>query len=307
MALTYDQLSAITYRKFIPKMVDNIFDSDPILQRAKSKGWYTSQNGGLTINQPLMYAQTSSAGSYNPTDTLNTTDNDQFTSAQYDWRFYYANISITRADELKNSGDSQILDFVKNKVQAAEMTLKDDLCDGIYSDGSSATDIGGLRLIVDSANTVGGISQSTYSWWQAQENSSTTVTTLAALNTMYNTLTINSKHPSVGMTTRAIYGFIWNLFQPQQRFMDSESAKGGFQSLMMNGVPIIMGSKVPASHFFWLCEEFLNLYYHPQEDFRFEKFQTPINQNLKVAKVYWAGNLTSSNNRMHGKFTALAS
>lgn len=307
MPLSYDQLSAITHRKFIPKMVDNIFDSDPILQRAKSKGWYTSQNGGLSINQPLMYAQTSSAGSYNPTDTLNTTDNDQFTSAQYEWKYYYANISITRADELKNSGDSAVLDFVKNKVMASEMTLKDDLCDGIYSDGSTSTDIGGLRLIVDSANTVGGISQSTYSWWQAQENSSTTVTTLSALNTQYNTLTINNKHPTVGMTTRAIYGFIWNLFQPQQRFMDSETAKGGFQSLMMNGVPIIMGSKVPASHFFWLNEEFLNLYYHPEEDFRFEKFQTPINQNLKVAKVFWMGNLASANNRMHGKFTALAS
>lgn len=307
MPLTYDQISAITYRKFVPKLVDNIFDSDPLLQRAKSKGWYTAQNGGLTINQPLMYAQISASGSYNPTDTLNTTDNDTFTAAQFDWKYYYANISILRADELKNSGDSQILDLVKNKIKVAEMSLKDDLGDGIYSDGTTSSDMGGLRLIVDSANTVGGISQSTYSWWQSQENASTTVTTLTALNTMYNTLTINSQHPSVGVCTRAIYGYLWALFQPQQRFMDAATAKGGFQSLMMNGVPVIMGSKCPSSHFFWLNEEYLNLYYHPEEDMRFEKFQMPINQNLKVAKIFWAGNLASSNNRMHGKFTALAS
>lgn len=307
MPLSFGQIDSITYKKFIPKLVDNIFDSDPILQRAKSKGWYTSQNGGLTINQPLLYAQTSSAGAYSPSDTLNTADNEQFTAAQYDWKYYYANISLLRSDELKNSGDSQILDLVKNKVQAAEMTLKDDICDGIYSDGSTAAEIGGLRLIVDSANTVGGISQSTYSWWQSQENSSTTVTTLAALNTQFNLLNINGKQPTVGMTTRTIYGFIWNLFQPQQRFMDSETAKGGFQSLMMNGVPIIMGSKVPSSHFFWLNEEFLNLYYHPEENFRFDGFVKPTNQNSRTAKVYWSGNMTSSNNRMHGKFTALAS
>jgi hypothetical protein len=80
MALPYTQLSAVTHSKFIPKMVDNIFDSDPLLQRAKDRGWYTSCDGGKDINQPLLYATTTAAGSYNPTDTLDTTDNEQFTA-----------------------------------------------------------------------------------------------------------------------------------------------------------------------------------------------------------------------------------
>jgi hypothetical protein len=33
----------------------------------------------------------------------------------------------------------------------------------------------------------------------------------------------------------------------------------------------------------------------------------PINQSLRVAKIYFAGNLCSSNNRMHALFTGLAS
>jgi hypothetical protein len=305
MALTYDQISAVTQKHYVRKMVDNIFDSDPLLQRAKEKGWYTSINGGTSIMQPLAYALTTAAGSYNPTDTLNTTDNDQFSSADYSWKFYYANISISRADELKNSGDAAILQFVKEKVKMAEMSLKDSLQDGLYSAGSSSSDIGGLRLIVDSANTVGGIAQGSYSWWQSQEDSSTTTLTLDALQSQFNTLSIGGKHPSVIMATRANYNRLYALLQPQQRFTDAKTASAGFQSLLFNGVPFIAGSKVPSGHIFMLNEEFLHLYYHPQEDMRFEPFSKPVNQNVKLAKIYWAGNLGTSNARMQGKFTAI--
>jgi len=303
MALTYDQLSAVTQNKFIPKLVDNIFDSDPLMKRAKDKGWYTSVDGGLDINQPLLYAANTAAGSYNPTDTLDTTDNDQMTAATYQWKFYYANITITRADELKNSGDSQILNFVKQKTMAAELSLKDSLQDGLYSDGSTASDVGGLALVVDSANTVGGIDQSAYSWWRSQEDTSATLT-LALLQSMYNTLTIDGSSPSVIMATRANYNRYYALLQPQQRFMDAETAKGGFQSLMFNGTPFIAGSKVPANHVFMLNEQFINLYYHPKEDFRFEPFIKPTNQNVQTAKIYWAGNFGTSNARQLGKFSS---
>jgi hypothetical protein len=53
MALTYDQVTAITQKKFIPKMYDNIFDSNPLLQRAKKKGWYDKLDGGERIVVPL--------------------------------------------------------------------------------------------------------------------------------------------------------------------------------------------------------------------------------------------------------------
>ena len=305
MPLPYNQLSAVTRTKYIPKLVDNIFDSDALLKRAKDKGWYTSVDGGDAIAQPLMYATTTAAGSYNPTDTLDTTDNEQFSAAKYLWKFYYANITITRADELKNNGDSAILNFVKQKVMAAEMTLKDKIQDGIYSDGTTASAIGGLRLIVDSGNTVGQIDQSAYSWWQSQEDSTTTTLTLDSMQTMFANLSINNLTPSVIMATRANYNRYWSLLQPQQRFMDKSSADAGFTSLLFNGTPVIIGAKVPANHMFFLNEEFLNLYYHPKEDFRFDDFISPINQNLKVGKIYWAGNMGISNARTCGKFTGL--
>jgi hypothetical protein len=158
---------------------------------------------------------------------------------------------------------------------------------------------------VSTSNTVGGISQSTYSWWAAQVDSSTTTLTIAALQSLYNNCSIGNDKPTIGIATKSIYNSYYALLQPQQRFMDSETAKGGFDSLMFNGMPLVVDSHDPASHLFMLNEAYLHLYYHPDENFRFEPFAKPINQNVKVAKIYWAGAFGSSNNRMHGKFSAL--
>ncbi len=306
MALTYDQISAITQKKWVPKLVDNIFDSDILLKRAKSRGWYEAKNGGTSIMQPLMYAQITAAGSYAPQAQLDTTDNDTFTSAEYQWKYYYANITISGPDEKKNSGDAAILDFVKNKTMAAEKTLMDLIGDGIYSAGTTSTDIGGLRLVVDNANTVGGIDQSTYTWFQAQEDSTTTTFGISALQTQFNTLTINSESPTIAVATRANYNRYYGFLQPSQRFIDTESAKGGFQSLMFNGIPFVVGSKCPASHIFLLNESYLHLYYHPERNFNMQNFIPSSVHDAKTAKIFWMGNLGISNPRKCGKFTAVA-
>lgn len=306
MALTYDQISAVTQKKYIPKLVDNVFDSDPILQRAKSKGWAGTVDGGTSVIYPLNYAQSTAEGWFTAAATLSNVDNDVMTGAEYNWKQRYVSIVVTRKDELMNSGDSQIIDFVKSKVQIAEKTMADKLADAVYNAGTDSTAIAGLRSIVDTANTVGGISQSTYSWWQSQEDGSTTTLTLAALQTMHTALSINNEGPTVILATRANYNRYYALLQPQQRFTDGDTAKGGFSSLMFNGVPFIAGSKVPSSHIFMLNEKYLKLDAHKDENMRFSKFQEPNNQNIKVAKVYWMGVFGTDNARMHGKFTAIA-
>ena len=303
MALTYDQVSAITEKKFIPKLRDNIFDSNPLLQRGKKK-FLEKLDGGTSIMVPLNYAKISSAGWYAGADTLATSDNDIITAAEFSWKQLYVNISISRADELKNSGDAAILSLVKNKVKVAEKTLEDLLSTGLYNAGSDSKAIVGLRDIVATDQTVGGISQTTYSWWAGQVDSTTTTLSIAAMQSRFNAAAVNADVPSVIPTTRALYNSYYGLLQPQQRFMDAESAKGGFSSLMFNAAPVIADSYCPSSHMFFINESYLHLFVHKDEDMRFEPFQKPVNQNVKVGKVYWMGALGSSNNRLHGALTA---
>lgn len=305
MALTYDQVTAITQKKFIPKMVDNIFDSNPLLQRAREKGWYDKIDGGERIVCPLMYAQTTASGWYAGAQTLDVSDNQNISAAEYVWKQLYANVTIRRDEELKNSGDSQILSLVKNKVKGAEKTLADALGTGIYSDGTDANAIVGLRDIVAVDQTVGGISQSSNSWWQGKVDSSSTVLSLAVMQTLRNQATIDNESPTVCVATRTIYDLYFSLLQPQQRFQDPKTADGGFQNLLFCGIPMIADSHCPASHLFMLNEKHLYLWAHKDEDMKMDEFRKPINQNVKVAQINFMGAMGSDNNRLHAKLSAI--
>ena len=305
MALTIDQLNAITDKHYIKKLHDNIFDSNALLQKIKKGGSYKSVSGGTQIYVPLNYAMTTASGWYSGADTLSTTDNDQISAAVYDWKSLFAGVSITEEDELKNSGDAEQLNLLKSKMQIAEKTLKDALGTGLYSDGTTAKSIVGLRDIVATDQTVGGISQTDNSWWAGQVNSTTTTTTIAAMNALFQQCSVDSDVPNFIATTRTLYSAYYALLQPQQRFMDEETAKGGFQNLMFNGAPVVVDSHCPASHMFMLNLNHLHLFYHPKRDFAFEPFQKPINQQVKVSRILFMGAFGSSNNRLHGKLSAL--
>lgn len=305
MAVNLGQLDAITHKKIIPKMFDNIFDSAPLLKRFLKGGQYVSVEGGTSIDVPLNYATTSSSGWYQGSETLNTTDNENIDAARYSWKSLYANISITDEDDLKNSGPAGVLKLLASKAMIAEKTLKDTLATGLYSDGSDSKSIVGLRDIVATDQTVGSISQSTNSWWQANVDSTTTTLTLSALQTQYENASVDSEKPTVGMATRANYNRYYNLLQPQQRFTDDSMARGGFMNLMFNGVPFISDSNCPANHVFFLNEKHLWLWYHSKRNFSAEPFQKPINQQVSVSRILWMGSFGSSNNRYHAALTGL--
>lgn len=302
MALT-SAISSLTNRYLIPKLVDNIFDSNVLMRRAKSKGWYDTIDGGTTIDQPLVYAQTTAAGWYSGSQTLSTDDNQQITQATWDWKQAYANVTITHIDELINSGSNAIINHLKSKVQLAEKTLKDIFATSLFGDGT--TGIQGIKLICAATGTHGGLAKATYSWWQANVDSTTTVLTPAALQALIGDCTIDSDRPTVIVTTQDLFDDLYNAFQPQQRFADEDTLKAGFTNIIVNGIPVIVDSHCDSGYLYLLNEGYISIKAHKNENFRFDGFVKPVNQNIKTAKIYWAGAMTSSNNRMHGMFTSL--
>ena len=119
MALDIGQLSAITHKYIMPRLFENIFDSNPLLKKLLASGQYHSVSGGTTVDIPLAYAQTTASGWYSGADTLNTAENEQLTAARYNWASIYAGITITEEDELKNGGSAGVLKLLASKAQMA--------------------------------------------------------------------------------------------------------------------------------------------------------------------------------------------
>jgi hypothetical protein len=305
MALDYDSVNAITHKYIVPKVADAIFDSNPLLKRAKEK-FQMTVDGGERIVQPLNYAQITASGWYNGYDTLDTSANELLTGAAYTWKQAYAAMTISRREELQNSGKAAVVRLLQQKAKIAEKTLSDKLGTGLYNAGTTTNAIVGLSAIVNTSSTIGGISQSSYSWWTAGSyDSSTTTLSLYGMQTVDNACTIDNESPTVVMVTRAILNYYYALLQPQQRFTDSGTANAGFSNLLFQGKPVIADSHCTAASVYFLNENFLHFYVHPEENFRLEPYTKPTNQNAMVAKIFWQGAFGSSNNRMHGRMTAI--
>lgn len=299
----FDQISAITRRYFLPKMADNIFVGTPELRRIKEKS-EKLVDGGTKIVAALEYAEGNFQW-YSGSETLNTADVDQYTSAVFDWRQAAAPITISRLDELKNMGEAQVIDFLKAKVKSAEKTIRQNMSEAWFNAGTDAKAPHGFRSFISTGNTFGGISQVNNSWWQAQVDSATTTLGMTALETLFMNCSEDTEQPTVAYTTKALYSKYWGLLQPQQRFVDEASAKAGFTSLMFNGIPVLACSNAPSGYWFFVNEAYVHMFSHKSENLKMDDFERPRNQNVKSAMIFWAGNYGSTNNRYHGVLSAL--
>ena len=123
MALNYDSLSALTRDKFLPVLVDNIFQSNPLTLKLLKGA--EKLDGGKKIITPIEYGKNSAQGFYSGYDVLDTTPSDPITAAEWNWKQAFSTITISGEEELKNSGDSQVLSLLKSKMKNAEKSLKD--------------------------------------------------------------------------------------------------------------------------------------------------------------------------------------
>ena len=227
---TLDAISSVTQKHFIPKLADNVNTSNVLLMKLKKE----TVSGGTDIRQPIRYRR-GVQENYSGSQVLNTSYIEKKFAAVFSWKQKNFPIVISGLDEIKNAGPEKIIDHVKTETDAAEEDAMDSYATGIYSAGTDALEINGVRNFLSTSNTYGGISQSSNSFWQAQMNSTTTALTLSAMNLLYEACRQGNDAPDLIVTTETQFNKFWGLLQPQQRFQDTETAKAGFKNLLFNG------------------------------------------------------------------------
>ena len=271
----------------------------------KSSGRYIKQDGGERIIQPLLYQTNNQGKWYVRDDVLNTTMPALNTAAEYEWRHYDIPVVVPFTDTIKNAGDPRVLSLVAIGIEGTEMSMADDMGTGLFSSGSNSKQLDGLRLAVATTSTVGGISQSTYSWWQAQVDSTTTLLSIPAIRNIISECTIDKKRPSILVGDRDMFERICDLMQPAQRFTDEKTANAGFENVLVAGIPMVIDSHCPSTNLYALGEEWLKMFFSPGDDFKLLPFQMPINQRVMVARLGWSGNMAYNNLRMLGVLSGI--
>lgn len=306
---SFNQLTAVTRRYYVPKMADNIYKARPLLALMRKKG--VKINGSSQIIVPVGY-KAGLGGSYTGLDTLSSTAQDEISAATYEWKQYYGATVIAGREAVLNAGPHQVVDFMDAKMQIAEGGLLNQLNTDLFStNGDTANGVGGLRNAVGVSRTLGTIASTSSSnaFWESNVDSSTTALTLSLLATARNACMNNSTNisPDVIVTTSAIWVLIHAFVDDLQRFVDTKTADMGFPNLLVLGIPTFWDNECPASHIFMGSTKTISLYQQSERPIRFDGWRKPTDQDGMIGFFFWMGNVVVSQPRTWYKFSAITS
>src|SRR5690554_4016813 len=88
----FSELSVTTWKKYYKNIADNVSKNNALLRRLDVKGNTRKEPGGLTIVQPLDYAENNTYQRYSDYDILNVAASEVLTAAEFQWRQIALNI-----------------------------------------------------------------------------------------------------------------------------------------------------------------------------------------------------------------------
>lgn len=309
-------LTAIARRFIAPRIADTVYKSNALLYRLYAMNKVVIK-GGTQIESPVIVSRMSSGGFYQGSTVLTVTPSDTVINGAWAWKQAYVPIVVDGLTEIRNGGPAEIAQYIDLMAAQAKMEMSEILGESLWSDGiSNPLYLDGISAIVDNGtdtNVYGGISRAQYPQWSAQVDNSTAALTLATMQALVGEATFGGRHPTICITTQKQYNEYYGLNTSIQRFVagpggvDEQLAQAGFTNVLFNGIPLLVDSHVPAAsmQMVFLNENFLTFYVAEGRDMYVEDFQTPVNQDARVSKILWAGNIVSNNPQTHAKFTAL--
>ena len=302
------EIVATTLRNRSGQLADNVLNHNSLCARLLQKGNVKPVSGGREIIQELEYAENGTSGWYSGYEVLDISPSEVFDAATYDWKQLAGNVTISGLEEIKNSGKERVINLIASRIKNLEKTLKNDLATALYADGTTDTkSLGGLQYLVQndptSSSTVGGINQSTYSFWQNQY-SATAATSSGniggRMNTMWLSCIRGTDKPDFIVAENNLYTDFEASLQQYQRFSDASEAAKGFESLKYKTADVFYDDQCTADNMYFLNSDYLFLRPHTDRQFTPLMERQSINQDACVTPVVWAGNLTCSNRSLQG-------
>ena len=314
---TLADVAATTVDAYLPGLIDNFFNSNPLWLRLASKD-RVLLDGGDKIRQPIIYDKMI-GGSYSSNDTFDIQRVQTKTVMQFSWSQYFVNLTIDGLTMLQNEGGAtKVMDLVEAEMETARLSLAEYLGVDLFLDGtanSSKAILGLIAGIDDGTNVAsyGGITRSANGAQGTAVTGNLNTTggalNLPLLNTIMGSATIQPARPDMLITTQTMWNKAWDRVQPQQRFPSGpgfdDLVKVGFNAINLNGAALVVDSHVASGNMWFLNTDYIKLIIHKSRDFHFTGFQKPTNQDILVGQIFWAGQLVVVAPRLCARATGL--
>lgn len=336
--VNFDSLVSATLNNTRSQRYDQIFRKSVFWAWLHQAGRKELIDGGVRIQRALEYAVNGTVKSYNGYDPVDLTPQDHMTSLLEDLKEVAGSVVISRREERQNSGRAQIINLLTSKIENLDRSFGQKMNEMVLAPTGTSLVAGNsdkdLRPITEwistAANTVGGVSETTNSWWAPQrklaDSQSNTAQTMSnfkqELRHFYNTCSRhNDGTPDLVLTSQAVAEKYEQSLEGQVRYNDTRFANLGFETVKLYSAAVAWDQIVPRSSVgsttvnlhsidttdntydhlaYFVNSQFFKLCVDSQTDLVNRPFMDSVDQTAKSALVLFMGQLICTNRRAQG-------
>ena len=309
---SFNDILTASFNNHREGFVNCIMNNNAFFMMLDKYGMTRELDGGVAIVEPLMFNTSTAVGSYSGSDILDVSVQNALTAAKFVWKQIHCPISIDGITEFQNAGKSRRIELIQAYMTQAETSLNVYTNKVLFGDGSGngGKDITGLLAAVEEGtvwSTYGDIDSNLFPVWR---NAWATVGSFATngidkMKSMYNTVSQGPKNPNLIITTQAIYEYYEKTVSNVYRTMDLKTANIGFTNLVFKNCPIIFDDDCTSGYMYFIMSEFFKMVYGKGKKMTLTPFQTPHNQDIRVASMFAYLQLVCNHRRRQGVLTGI--
>ena len=293
----YNELTYVTRRAFIPKLVVQIYNSTPLMAALIANS-QTASGGVSSVSVPVQGSQFVNAqwSDYSGSFAQPSVQQGAY-QAEFNLKLLVSPVPFLGMEGAVQQ-DYAIIPLIEARMNDATNVMMDSMATALYTNSTNNQQFIGLPAAVDDGTgtaTYGNINRSTNTWWKSKQYAAGSVnpTRQNVLQYISGTVKNGAEVPTFGVCGFGTWTLLAQDYVGQENYMitpgsgfdgDANGPQAAFRALMVAGVPIYPDPYCPEGTLYLLNTNYLSLYIHEQASFAFTGFESTL-PNFQIGYV----------------------
>jgi hypothetical protein len=287
----YTELTYLTRRAFIPKLVVQIYNSTPLMAALIANSQQAT-GGVSSVTVPVQGSQFINAqwSDYSGSFTQPAVQQGAY-NAEFNLKLMIAPVPFLGMEGAVQQ-DHAVIPLIEARMNDATNVMMDGMATALYNNTTNTQQFIGLPGAVDDGTTLGtygNIARSTTvnTWWRSKVYAAGSVnpTRQNVLQYISGTVKNGAEVPTFGVCGFGTWTLLAQDYVGQEQYVitpgsgfdgDANGPQAAFRALMVAGVPIYPDPYCPEGTMYFLNTNYLSLYIHDQGSFVFTGFESTL-------------------------------
>jgi hypothetical protein len=293
----FNELTYVTRRAFIPKLVVQIYNSTPLMAALIANS-QTASGGVSSVTVPVQGSQFVNAqwSDYSGSFAQPSVQQGAY-QAEFNLKLLVSPVPFLGMEGAVQQ-DYAIIPLIEARMNDATNVMMEAMATSLYTNTTDAQQFIGLPAAIDDGTgtaTYGNIDRSTQTWWKSKQYAAGSVnpTRQNVLQYISGTVKNGAEVPTFGVCGFGTWTLLAQDYVGQENYMitpgggfdgDANGPQAAFRALMVAGVPIYPDPFCPEGTLYFLNSNYLSLYIHEQASFAFTGFESTL-PNFQIGYV----------------------